>query len=104
MKQFDIFLVNFDPTIGAEIKKTRPAVIVSPDDMNRNLQTIIVAPLTHTTKNYPSRVFTTFKNQNGEVVLDQLRSVDKQRLIKRQGVIDAATASDIMAVLQTMFR
>lgn len=103
MKQFDVYLVNFDPTIGAEIKKTRPAVIVSPDGMNKNLKTIIVAPLTHTTKNYPSRVFTTFKNQKGEVVLDQLRSVDKLRLIKRQGVIDGTTASDIRLVLQTMF-
>ncbi|MDB5207245.1 MAG: transcriptional modulator of MazE/toxin, MazF [Flavisolibacter sp.] len=103
MKQFDVYLINFDPTIGAEIKKTRPGVIVSPDDMNKNLQTIIVAPLTHKTKNYPSRVFTLFKNQNGQVILDQLRSVDKQRLIKKQGVIDAATASDIKLVLQTMF-
>lgn len=103
MKQFDIYLVNFDPTIGAEIKKTRPAVIVSPDGMNKNLQTVIVAPLTHTVKNYPSRIATNFRGQNGEVVLDQLRSVDKHRLIKKQGVMDAVTSTDIKAVLQTMF-
>ena len=103
MKQFDVFLVDLDPTIGAEIKKTRPAVIVSPDAMNRHLQTVIVAPLTHTIKNYPSRVGTSFGGNNGEVVLDQLRAVDKTRLIRKQGSMDKTTLSNIKLVLQTMF-
>lgn len=103
MKQFDVYLVTFDPTIGAEIKKTRPAVIVSPDGMNRNLQTVIVAPLTHTTKGYPSRIVTNFGGQSGEVVLDQLRGVDKHRLIKKISKMDALTSADIKVTLQTMF-
>ena len=103
MKQFDVYLVTLDPTIGAEMKKTRPAVIVSPDPMNKNLQTVIVAPLTHTSKHYPSRVPTKFGDQDGEVVLDQLRTVDKKRLIKNQGILDFATASNIKAVLKAMF-
>lgn len=103
MKQFDVFLVNLDSTIGAEIKKTRPAVIVSPDTMNKHLQTVIVAPLTHTIKNYPSRVSTSFGGNNGEVVLDQLRTVDKTRLIRKQGSVNETTVLNIKLVLQTMF-
>jgi mRNA interferase MazF len=103
MKQFDVYLVSFDPTVGAEIKKTRPAVIVSPNPMNKNLQTIILAPLTHTIKNYPSRVGTSFGGQPGEIALDQLRAVDKQRLIKKQGSVDSTTSNNIKLVLQTMF-
>ncbi len=103
MKQFEVYLVNFDPTIGAEIKKTRPAVIVSPDAMNKNLQTVILAPLTHTIKNYPSRVKCAFGGENGEVILDQLRAVDKTRLLKKEGVIDKITAGNIKLVLQTIF-
>lgn len=103
MKQFDVYLINLDPTIGAEIKKTRPSVIVSPDPMNKNLQTVIVAPLTHTIKNYPSRIKSTFGGQSGEIILDQIIAVDKKRLIKKQGIIDNTTSANIKRVLQTMF-
>jgi mRNA interferase MazF len=103
MNQFDVYLVNLDPTVGSEIKKTRPAVIVSPASINRNLNMVIVAPLTHGIKGYPSRVASDFQNQTGEIALDQIRSVDKQRLTRRLGNINAQTASDIKKVLQTMF-
>ncbi len=104
MKQFDVYSVNLDPTIGAEIKKTRPAVIVSPDVMNRFLNTVIVAPLTSTVKGYPSRVHSSFKGHEGEIVLDQVRAVDKARLVKKLGKINAESAADVLQVLQTMFR
>jgi mRNA interferase MazF len=103
MKQFDVFLVNLDPTVGSEIRKTRPAVIVSPAAMNKNLDTVIVAPLTHSTKGYPSRVVSIFKKELGEIALDQIRSVDKTRLVRRLGSIDVRTGADIKKVLQTMF-
>ncbi len=103
MKQFDVYLVALDPTIGAEIHKTRPAIIVSPNNMNKYLQTVLVAPLTHTVKGYPSRVITDFASSPGEVVLDQMRGVDKRRLVKKLGKMDSTTGTKIKAVLQTMF-
>ena len=103
MKQFDVYLVNLNPTIGHELKKTRPAVIVSPDVLNKHLQTVIVAPLTHTVKSYPSRVKSQFAGQAGEIALDQLRAVDKTRLVKKQGAVDQKTAKNIKTVLQTIF-
>src|SRR5215813_307693 len=104
MKQFEVYLVNLDPTVGSEIKKTRPAVIISPDVMNKNLNTVIIAPLTSTLKNYPSRVKSLFKRKNGEIVLDQIRAVDKIRLNKKLGTLPPQTADDIKKVLQTMFQ
>ena len=104
MKQFEVYQVNLDPTIGAEIKKSRPAVIISPNAMNKHLNTVIVAPLTHTIKGYPSRVICQFRNQQGELALDQMRAVDKLRLKKKLGSVDAGTSSDILKVLQTMFQ
>jgi mRNA interferase MazF len=103
MKQFDVYLVNLDPAIGSEIKKTRPAVIISPAVLNKHLDTVIVAPLTHTVKAYPSRVPSSFQNQHGEIALDQLRAVDKQRLTRRLGSVSVQTGADIKKVLQTMF-
>lgn len=103
MKQFDVYEVELNPTKGAEINKTRPGVIISPDVLNKNLKKVIVAPLTHTIKGYPSRVASHFKGQAGQVVLDQLRSVDKSRLKRKLGSVDAGTAKDIKAVLATMF-
>lgn len=103
MKQFEVYLVDLDPTLGAEMKKTRPAVVVSPDAMNKHLQTVIVAPLTHTVKNYPSRTQTTFNGQSGEIVLDQIRAVDKKRLIKKLGTIDKIEGENTKLILQTMF-
>ena len=104
MKQFEVYMVNLDPTLGAEMKKSRPAVIVSPDVMNKNLQTVIVAPMNRTIKGYPSRVTSQFQKRAGEIVLDQIRSVDKRRLVKKLGTVDASTSSNILAVLQTMFQ
>jgi mRNA interferase MazF len=104
MKQFDVYSVNLDPTTGSEFRKTRPGVIVSPDVMNKHLKTVIVAPLTSTLKGYPSRVHTRFKGQDGEIALDQVRAVDKTRLVKRLGKIDPQTADAALQVLQTMFQ
>lgn len=103
MKQFDVYVVDLDPTKGSEIKKTRPGIIISPDPMNKNLNTVIVAPLTHSIKGYPSRVPSNFNNQTGEVVLDQIRAVDKRRLTKKLGMIDRSTANNIKKVLATLF-
>jgi mRNA interferase MazF len=103
VKKNEIWLVNPDPTMGSEIKKSRPCVIVSPDAMNKHLATVIVAPLTSTCKNYPSRVDSTFQGTQGQIALDQLRAVDKIRLAKRLGLLDKQSIEDIRAVLTTMF-
>lgn len=101
--QFDVYVIELDPTVGSEIKKTRPCVVISPDAINRNLSTVIIAPLTHTTKNFPSRVLCHFNNEEGQIVLDQIRSVDRKRLKKKLGTIDRSTAEQVKIVLQTMF-
>lgn len=103
MNQFDVYNVDLDPTQGAEMKKLRPAVIISPNAMNQNLKTVIIAPLTHTIRGYPSRVPVNFGGQAGEIVLDQVRAVDKSRLKQRKGKLDAAIAANIKSVLATMF-
>ncbi len=103
MNQFDVYEVELDPARGSEMKKKRPAIIVSPNAMNKNLKTVLIAPLTHTVKGYPSRVFSNFNNEHGEIVLDQLRAVDKSRLKKKVGKLDTITASNIKSVLRTMF-
>ena len=82
LKQYTIVLVNLDPTIGSEIKKTRPCVIISPDEMNKYLQTIVVAPMTSSSKSYPTRVPVKHNKTKGWVVLDQIRTIDKQRIVK----------------------
>jgi mRNA interferase MazF len=103
MKQFDVYNVDLNPTKGGEMNKVRPAVVISPDVMNKNLKTVIIAPLTHTIKGYPSRVPSTFGGQPGEIVLDQLRAVDKSRLKQKKGAMDSATATKIKQILATMF-
>lgn len=103
MNQFDVYIVNLDPAQGSEMKKIRPAVIISPNAMNRNLNSLIVAPLTHTRKGYPSRVPSLFNGEPGEVALDQMRTVDKVRLKQKLGRVDGSTAANIKAVLATMF-
>jgi len=82
LSQYRIVLVNLDPTIGSEIKKTRPCVIISPDEMNRHLQTIVIAPMTSLSKRYPTRVEVKHNNKKGWIVLDQIRTIDKQRIVK----------------------
>ena len=83
VNRFDIFLVNLDPTVGSEIKKTLPCVIISPDEMNHHIRTIIIAPMTTAGKDYPTRVSCTFQRKKGQIVLDQIRTVDKSRLVKK---------------------
>ena len=103
VKQFEVWLINLDPTMGSEIKKTRPCVVVSPNVINKFLNTVIVSPLTSTSKDYPSRVDCLFQGQSGQIALDQIRSVDKVKLIKKLGNIDKTAAANIITVLKTMF-
>lgn len=99
----DVFLVSLDPTRGSEIKKTRPCIVVSPDELNLHLQTVIVAPLTSVGRAYPFRVPTRFEGKSGFVVLDQLRTVDRERLAKRLGRLSAPTLEKVLSLLQEMF-
>ena len=85
MVRFDIYWANVDPTIGSEMKKTRPVVIVSPDVMNRNLNTVLVCPLTTTSKSYPTRISVSFEGKEGMIALDHIRSIDKRRLVNKSG-------------------
>lgn len=103
MNRYDVYLVRFDPAQGSEIAKTRPAVIVSPDLMNRALRTVIIAPLTSTVRGWPSRVSANFGGKPGEIALDQVRAVDKSRLARRLGKLDKKTASATTAVLVEIF-
>jgi mRNA interferase MazF len=104
INRFEVFLTNLDPTVGSEIQKARPCLVISPDEINHSLRTIIVAPMTTRGHAYPSRVPCRFKGKRGQVVLDQIRTVDKARLIKKMGVIDAKTASNVLSVLNEMFQ
>jgi len=101
--RFDVYLVALDPTMGAEIQKTRPCLIISPDDMNRYLATAIVAPMTSKGKSYPTRVACRFQGKSGQIVLDQLRTVDQARLIKHLGRISTATQKAVLVVLAELF-
>jgi mRNA interferase MazF len=101
--RFDVYLVNLDPTIGSEIKKTRPCVIVSPDEMNRHIRTTIIAPMTSKGRHYPTRVPCRFRGKAGQVVLDQIRTVDATRLVRKLGRLDADTGVRVLAVLGEMF-
>lgn len=103
VNRFAVYLVNLDPTIGSEIQKTRPCVVVSPDEMNRHINTVIIAPMTTKGRIYPTRVPCRFGGKDGHVVLDQLRTVDKARLVKRLGEMDPAAQKAILAVLAEMF-
>ena len=99
----DIYLVSLNPTLGSEIRKTRPCVVVSPDELNAHLRTFIVAPLTTGGHLYPFRVRCHFDDKDGHVVIDQLRAVDRDRLIKRLGVLADNTLVEVLSVLQAMF-
>ena len=103
VRRFDVYLVNLDPTVGSEIQKTRPCLVISPDEMNRNIRTAIIAPMTSAQKDYPTRVSCTFKKKQGQIVLDQIRTVDKERLIKKLGTIDSRAQLDTISVLQKLF-
>jgi mRNA interferase MazF len=99
----EVWLVALDPSKGSEIKKTRPCLVVSPDEMNEPLQTALVAPMTTTVRGYPTRVNLTFNKKAGQVALDQLRAVDRQRLVRKLGTISAKTAHEVFSVLAEMF-
>lgn len=103
VKRFEILLVNLDPTIGHEIQKTRPCLVISPDEMNHFISTIIIAPMTTKARKYPTRVTCKFKGKAGNIVLDQIRTVDKKRLVKKLGSIDLGTQRKVISVLQEMF-
>ena len=101
--RFDIYYVNLDPTIGSEIKKTRPCVIISPNEMNHNITTIIVAPITSKLRNYPTRVPCKVEGKQGQIVLDQIRTVDKKRLVKKIDTLRKTTRTKVLTVLKEMF-
>jgi len=103
LKRFEVYLVDLDPTAGSEIRKTRPCLIVSPDEMNRHLRTVIVAPMTSVRRPYPTRVDCIFQKVRGQVALDQIRAVDRTRLGKRLGTMHAATQERVLAVLSEVF-
>ena len=101
--RFDVYLTNFNPTVGSEIQKTRPCLIISPDEMNRHIRTVIIAPMTTADKGYPTRVSCTFKKKRGQIVLDQIRTIDKTRLVKKIGTIDPETQLKVITTLQRLF-
>ena len=103
VERFDVFLISLDPTRGSEIKKSRPCLVVSPDEMNRHIKTVIVAPMTTKGRDYPTRVACTFQGKLGQVVLDQIRTVDKSRLLRRLGTIPALVQHKVSETLQEMF-
>jgi mRNA interferase MazF len=102
-RRFEVHLVSLDPTVGSEIHKTRPCVIVSPNEANRHLRTVIVAPMTTKGQPYPTRVACTFQGKRGHIVLDQIRTVDRARLVKRLGALSGASATAVLTMLAEMF-
>jgi mRNA interferase MazF len=103
VKRFEVYLVNLDPTFGAEIKKTRPCLVISPDEMNTQIATVIIAPMTTRGRDYPSRVDCQFEGKDGQIMLDQVRTVDKVRLVRRLGTIEPETQLVVLSVLAEMF-
>ena len=103
IKRFDVYLIELDPTLGSEINKTRPCLVVSPDEMNRWIRTVIVAPMTTKGQTYPTRVNCEFQGKEGQGVLDQIRTVDKNRLVRLLGRIDRSTQNRVLATLVEMF-
>lgn len=103
LNQYEIILVNLDPTIGSEIKKTRPCVIISPDEINRNLRTITIAPMTTKSRKYPTRIKIKHNNQIGLVVIDQIRTIDKERIIKKLGVLSEKEIKSCKEVIRETF-
>src|SRR6056297_3690606 len=103
VNRFDVYLVNLDPTVGSEIQKTRPCLVISPDEMNRNIRTVIIAPMTSVQKEYPTRVSCTFQKKKGQIVLDQLRTIDKVRLVKKLGTINSKDQLEVISILQRLF-
>lgn len=103
IKQYQIMLVNLDPTIGSEIKKTRLCVIISPDEMNKYLRTVVIAPMTTSSKNYPTRVEIKHDNKIGWIVLDQIRTIDKQRIVKELGKLSKPEIKEVKAIIRETY-
>ncbi|MDX9905676.1 MAG: type II toxin-antitoxin system PemK/MazF family toxin [Bacteroidales bacterium] len=103
VQQYDVFIVNLDPTVGSEIKKTRPCVIISPDEMNKYLGTVVIAPVTSQSKNYPTRVMIDLEGQENWVVMDQIRTIDKSRLTKKIGRLNQKETTSIKHVIKETF-
>jgi mRNA interferase MazF len=103
LKQYQIVLVNLDPTIGSEIKKTRPCVIISPNEMNKFLRTIIIAPMTTSSKKYPTRIEVKHDKKMGWIVIDQIRTIDKQRIIKILGRLSQPEIKELKSVVKETF-
>ena len=103
VSRFDVYIVVLDPTVSSEIQKTRPCLIISPNEMNRHIATVIVAPMTTKGRPYPTRIACTFQGKEGQVVLDQIRTVDKSRLARKLGKISEETQIEVLSVLNEMF-
>jgi len=103
LRRYDVVLVQFDPTVGSEIRKTRPSVIISPDEMNESLRTVIVAPMTTALRSFPSRVGVSFQGKRGEIALDQLRAVDRTRILRRLGKLTEPTTTQLAHALSEIF-
>lgn len=102
LQQYDIILVNLDPTVGSEIKKTRPCAIISPDDINRQLNTVIIAPITSTSKSYPTRIYTKSLSIPSWIVLDQIRTVDQRRILKKLGQLTTVEIQKCKGIIEEM--
>jgi mRNA interferase MazF len=103
VRRFEVYLVALDPTVGSEIRKTRPCVVVSPDEANAALSTIVAAPLTSTVRNYPTRLSLRFQRRKGEIAVDQLRALDKRRLVRKLGTISLEAQKRLLALLAEFF-
>jgi len=103
IQRFEVYLIDLDPTVGSEIQKSRPCLVISPDEMNAHIATVIVAPMTTRGRDYPSRVPCQFQGKDGQIVLDQIRTVDKSHLAKRLGSIDTRIQKQVLATLAEMF-
>ncbi len=103
IERFEVYLITLDPTVGHEIRKTRPCVVISPNEMNRHIKTVMVAPMTTVVRDYPSRVICRFQGKQGQVVLDQLRTVDQRRLIKKLGRLGKAAQLEVLTKLREIF-
>src|SRR5260370_41491188 len=103
VNRLEVDLVGLHPTVGSEMRKTRPCLVVSPDEMNHQIKTVIVAPMTTKGRPYPTRVPCRFKGKDGQIVLDQVRTVDRARLVQKLGRLDAATSATVLDVLQELF-
>ena len=103
VNQYDIFIVNLDPTVGSEIRKTRPCVVVSPDEMNRHLKTIVIAPVTSQSRDYPTRLKTTLEGKVNWVVVDQIRTIDKVRIIQKIGRLSSGEIRDLKSIIRETY-